>query len=593
LYPSFLLPPDHSLRSTRFLVPCRSAFLLPSGTETVVQSRIQSNPVQSRPCLACLLSIPRLPLPPSLPAAAPRTSQTPEPRLHHQAPPDPAPLPLLTSRAARSSIMGLPLFVAPVESDIHPKPTSKYESTSPLRSSIRRSGGWRTDRSNSQRRAALRSYTAAHAQAQSQAVRDTQQDQGERPRRAYVRLFTPSQGDWSSGITNPEVRAALSEAVTMPPSFMPVDTAEPISGSSIRRERLQELLHASLRSTINSHHQPDDERTPENLGLVSLEPDGPLPVPSRITPGPRMMQPHFIHTSDGLGSQNDLTMQVLATEQALANSAAAAGHRLAPSARRFRIRAHPLNEQPSRGQAPRRGVDGLGDRERSLSPEVWDTLLSTLTPDPQPPSAGSSFASVVLSQTAGPSSTTTPSSGNATQPGEPPCDSGCENSDGEDEAYNPRENAPRHRSRRLADRVPEYNLDGPSDGPPTRVLRRNGRSASAPRASSLLPYSRHTSRERTAGLDIGAEPVSSLIHTGPREGWVGRLSVGVSDEEQGDEATRQEREGSESQNVSGGEEDLSGMQRIISNLTWRQDIPDEWWAEAGLRRTFPPDTELA
>jgi hypothetical protein len=74
---------------------------------------------------------------------------------------------------------------------------------------------------------------------------------------------------------------------------------------------------------------------------------------------------------------------------------------------------------------------------------------------------------------------------------------------------------------------------------------------------------------------------------------VGRLSVGVSDEEQGDEATRQEREGSESQNVSGGEEDLSGMQRIISNLTWRQDIPDEWWAEAGLRRTFPPDTELA
>ncbi|KAI1113571.1 hypothetical protein F5Y14DRAFT_417607 [Nemania sp. NC0429] len=41
-------------------------------------------------------------------------------------------------------------------------------------------------------------------------------------------------------------------------------------------------------------------------------------------------------------------------------------------------------------------VGGLGDRDRSLSPDadgVWDTLQSTLTPDPQPPSASSSFTS--------------------------------------------------------------------------------------------------------------------------------------------------------------------------------------------------------
>lgn len=47
-------------------------------------------------------------------------------------------------------------------------------------------------------------------------------------------------------------------------------------------------------------------------------------------------------------------------------------------------------------------IDGLGDRERSLSPDVngtWDTLLTTLTPDPQPPSAGSSFASATASNT--------------------------------------------------------------------------------------------------------------------------------------------------------------------------------------------------
>jgi hypothetical protein len=41
-------------------------------------------------------------------------------------------------------------------------------------------------------------------------------------------------------------------------------------------------------------------------------------------------------------------------------------------------------------------MDGLGDRDRSLSPEgggAWDTLLTSITPDPQPPSASSSFTS--------------------------------------------------------------------------------------------------------------------------------------------------------------------------------------------------------
>ncbi|KFY62093.1 hypothetical protein V496_04747 [Pseudogymnoascus sp. VKM F-4515 (FW-2607)] len=48
-------------------------------------------------------------------------------------------------------------------------------------------------------------------------------------------------------------------------------------------------------------------------------------------------------------------------------------------------------------------VDGLGDRERSLSPDLdgaWDTLLTTISPDPQPPSAGSSFASTSASEAA-------------------------------------------------------------------------------------------------------------------------------------------------------------------------------------------------
>jgi hypothetical protein len=31
---------------------------------------------------------------------------------------------------------------------------------------------------------------------------------------------------------------------------------------------------------------------------------------------------------------------------------------------------------------------------------------------------------------------------------------------------------------------------------------------------------------------------------------------------------------------------IGGMQRIVRNLARREDIPDEWWADAGLSRTL-------
>lgn len=74
-------------------------------------------------------------------------------------------------------------------------------------------------------------------------------------------------------------------------------------------------------------------------------------------------------------------------------------------------------EGPGRHAEPLTGpMDGLGDRERSLSPDAngtWDTLLTTLTPDPQPPSAGSSFASATAPSAN--SQSTAPSSVSATQ----------------------------------------------------------------------------------------------------------------------------------------------------------------------------------
>ncbi|KAI0896418.1 hypothetical protein F4806DRAFT_464490 [Annulohypoxylon nitens] len=78
------------------------------------------------------------------------------------------------------------------------------------------------------------------------------------------------------------------------------------------------------------------------------------------------------------------------------------------------------------GRVPPRHVDGLGDRDRSLSPDgLWDNLLTTLTPDPQPPSVGSSFASTTASTSTSQNPTLASSRTSVTnlaEAVEPPCD---------------------------------------------------------------------------------------------------------------------------------------------------------------------------
>jgi hypothetical protein len=70
-------------------------------------------------------------------------------------------------------------------------------------------------------------------------------------------------------------------------------------------------------------------------------------------------------------------------------------------------------------------VGGLGDRERSPEDDsAWDTLQSSITPDPHAPSVGSSFASTNVSAAAS-QTTTTSSNTSITNPEdgiEPPCD---------------------------------------------------------------------------------------------------------------------------------------------------------------------------
>jgi hypothetical protein len=159
--------------------------------------------------------------------------------------------------------------------------------------------------------------------------------------------------------------------------------------------------------------------------------------------------------------------------------------------------------------------DGLGDRDRSLSPEgdnVWETLLTTLTPDPQPPSVGSSFASASASASASAAASQGAATGSsrtsftgpdpAEESFEPPCeDSGCENSDTEGDED-----------------------DDMEDNALTRFRALNRSYADVTRNTDDSPL------EMLGGI--------------------------------------------------------GGMQRIVSNLARREDIPDEWWAAAGLSRTL-------
>ncbi|KAI3326830.1 hypothetical protein HD806DRAFT_532463 [Xylariaceae sp. AK1471] len=169
-----------------------------------------------------------------------------------------------------------------------------------------------------------------------------------------------------------------------------------------------------------------------------------------------------------------------------------------------------------------RYYDGLGDRDRSLSPEgdgVWDTLQSTLTPDPQPPSVGSSFASTTVSATTSQTNGTNSVNTSMTTPDEetePPCDPIIDNSgsDGEDDVE--------EQSNEL----------------------------------SRQPASRGQPRSQRSYADVAAEPQSRQSPEPADANEVDRL------------------------------EWLSGMHRIVRGLASREDIPDEWWAQAGLSRSM-------
>ncbi|OQD76938.1 hypothetical protein PENDEC_c003G06784 [Penicillium decumbens] len=173
-------------------------------------------------------------------------------------------------------------------------------------------------------------------------------------------------------------------------------------------------------------------------------------------------------------------------------------------------------------------IDGLGDRQRSLSPDaeretdVWDTLLSTITPDSTLPSTDTSFSSTSASGTDPSRNPTSRTSGASSQ------------------------TQPSSRAAHLAlDPYPDHltPCDFPSDDEDTPVHRGFG--------ASSLPLS----LRRSTGLH-------STMSSHPP---IPTISFSFSDS---------------------GDSDLQQMQAILDRLARREDIPDDWWAGAGLSRTM-------
>ncbi|KAI0472803.1 hypothetical protein GGR56DRAFT_583367 [Xylariaceae sp. FL0804] len=357
--------------------------------------------------------------------------------------------------------MGLPLFVAPVESDIPSKPAAKSPAEpAHARSPIRRSD-WRR---------------------QLHEVREHR-----------LRMLAALEGD------------------------------APVPASSATASRLWDDLRRDASRPTSLSEDPSDRSSsrPRDSWAAFSDYLRDLPPSLMITsrsPGPQ--RPSILPSNESTPRSDVPTY---------ARSARAVRHNAEASRLQAEASRRHARRQRSLGHARRgtrvRYVDGLGDRDRSLSPEgddVWDILQSTLTPDPQPPSAGTSFASTTVSAAPSQSTIAGSSRTSITSPdeeSEPPCDPVDEQSGGDGEEYE--------------DTILEQRMEAQGQRPwPTPHGRRSYADVAAEQTARRSP-------------DLG---------------------------EQRSEAERNEF--------------LSGMHRIVRGLAAREDIPDEWWAQAGLSRSM-------
>ncbi|KAI1363813.1 hypothetical protein F5Y08DRAFT_308512 [Xylaria arbuscula] len=394
--------------------------------------------------------------------------------------------------------MGLPLFIPPVESDVSTKPSTKTRADpSHARSSIRRDRRRQLNETREQNR--IRLITA---------IQGADSNDGHHP------ALQPSSSARSTS-HHPDTPQTSARVPELPQNFMSFEDPRENARISAQPE-INEILTRIARSNIPRGSAIDDlddawtqlgfagslelpsirsSSAPRSTALPSSSRHGPSYTTRRV--GLRRMidrDNEEGRSRRGRYAERDMDRSLYRDAGRLSRHATFMAHRHAQWVRY---------------------VDGLGDRDRSLSPEgdaAWDTLQNTLTPDPQPPSAGSSFASA-NSLHGSESNATTSVNTSMTTPNEetePPCDPVVDNpgSDGEDDA----EERPSQQSwRSYADVV--------------------------------------------ADAQSGQSFESADTNDTDRE-W------------------------------------LSGMHRIVRGLATRVDIPDEWWAQAGLSRSISWEDSL-
>ncbi|KAF2690822.1 hypothetical protein K458DRAFT_398798 [Lentithecium fluviatile CBS 122367] len=235
--------------------------------------------------------------------------------------------------------------------------------------------------------------------------------------------------------------------------------------------------------------------------------------------------------------------------------------------------------------SPATTVDGLGDRERSISPVVddhWETMLSSVAPDPLAPTAESSFASAAASASfsnshpssrAGSSNSNSGSSSRThlTVPSRRQsftfdhflriCDTSEDDSasdtEAEDEDMHPDSIALRRRSA-----VRSSFHDPPTPNP--RLLSRNLRD----RSRDMATYVRSFYGEVTT-QDVARVPE--------------RRSY-----DQLDEPAEERNAVDEDLPL---DQELRDARALLERLTRRDDVSDEFWASVGLRRPLADRVE--
>ncbi|KAK4113842.1 hypothetical protein N656DRAFT_767545 [Canariomyces notabilis] len=403
--------------------------------------------------------------------------------------------------------MGLRLYQAPVESDIQSKAAAE-KGPAQSRTSIRRIRSARVpDRAREHRRRVLAAAAASY--------------NGFDPRRGSTALDPP--------MRSPPAADSSSHGLT-PGSDQGYRALRDVAGRmGILDDRVVAMFGerwAHLHAESNPSPRRDDSNEPSPLLGMAVESEflprsRPPPEPYAYTLSNIRSTQAPNHPSRSATRSPGLLPSHRRPDESWLRDSATARDEHAPS---DRVSSRRRSPRPSALGSSR--LDGLGDRDRSLSPEMWGTLQSTLTPDPQPPSVGSSFASASAASAAAASQSTAGGAGSSrtsfttttldTAAGdestfEPPCESGCDNSDTEGDEDDEMDQID----------IPNFGL----------------------RAATRRSYA-DAARGGSSSNNNNAEDPLELL---------------------------------------GG---IGGMQRIVRTLARREDIPDEWWAEVGLSRTL-------